>query len=240
MKSLKRTMQFFVPKDWLVIFALSGLIITSCLGNWQILRAREKEGILQSYKDSTQSAFIHWKTEHKNPEQFENVLIKGSYLPDKLFLDNQFYQHQPGYDVITPFLIENQIVLVDRGWVKAPSDRDHYPVVSLPSKVKLIKGQVYYPSKKPFLLGAAIEKKDQDILLLEQLDTDLLSKLLHKPVYPFIIRLNKMQQHGFIRDWPVISMPPARHYAYALQWFCMSLGLFIFSIYRQIKRQDEK
>ena len=66
----------------------------------------------------------------------------------------------------------------------------------------------------------------------------MLSKILHKTVYPFIIRLGKNEPYGFVREWPVIAMSPDRHRAYALQWFSMATILAILFIALNFEKEQ--
>ena len=93
-----------------------------------------------------------------------------------------------------------------------------------------ITGMAYYPSSKGFVLGEPLEKISKDLVIIETQDTLLLSKLLHKSVYPFIIRESENSRSPFLQQWPVVSMQPSRHYAYALQWFGLAIVLIIILI----------
>jgi surfeit locus 1 family protein len=86
-------------------------------------------------------------------------------------------------------------------------------------------------------LGPMVEKKHAKLTIIEQLDIKLLSQLLQKQLSPFVIRLDKTDPFGFTREWAIVSMPPERHMAYALQWFVMALVLFIIVIVLSFKKK---
>jgi surfeit locus 1 family protein len=81
------------------------------------------------------------------------------------------------------------------------------------------------------------EKKQAKLTIIEQIDIKLLGQLLQKDMFPFIIRLNKAEPDGFVREWAIVSMPPEKHMAYALQWFAMALVLFIIVIALGFKKK---
>ncbi|WP_274544559.1 SURF1 family cytochrome oxidase biogenesis protein [Legionella oakridgensis] len=74
-------------------------------------------------------------------------------------------------------------------------------------------------------------------MVIEWIDTKIISQFLHKSVYPFIIRLDKKEANGFIRAWDIVSMPPQRHYAYAFQWFAIALVIFVLFISLNSKKR---
>ena len=65
------------------------------------------------------------------------------------------------------------------------------------------------------------------IRVMQKVDIAQLQKLTHKDYYPFVLRLNPGQAHGFVRDWQPINVLPARHLGYVVQWFLMALVLLI-------------
>ena len=219
----------------LMIIAVSILVY---LGTWQVSRAHEKERMLNSFEQSNNLTPVEWQGNIQNPPADQLIKTQGKYLDTILLLDNQHYRHQFGYDVLSPLLLDNgSIVLVDRGWVVGDSLREKFPEISVPnSKIKLI-GHVYYPSSKVWVLGPEIENKNNQLAIIEDINTKNLSLFLHKSVYPFIIRLDARDPWSYVRDWQVVAMSPARHYGYAVQWFAMALVVFIIYVALNVKKK---
>ena len=62
--------------------------------------------------------------------------------------------------------------------------------------------------------------------MVSQIDPALLGEYLGMPVHGRVLRLAPQSEHGFRRDWPLVSMTPQRHYGYAVQWFGLAGALF--------------
>lgn len=211
------------------------------LGCWQLRRADEKNHMLDQASSLAKQAPVLWQAGDKNPLQYQSLLVKGHYLPLVLLHDNQHYQHQFGYHVLSPFeLSDNRVVLIDRGWVVGSRDRLKLPSVTIPHHVSQLIGHAYYPSDKIWVLGQEIEKKSENLMVIERINTQIISQFLHKSVYPFIIRLNKGNSDAYVREWDIVSMPPVRHKAYAFQWFAMAFALFVILIALNLKKINEK
>lgn len=230
----------FTPK-WSVIFLVSlVLALFLRLGFWQIQRADEKKQMLAAQQRQMSQAPSEWSGQGQ-PEQYQNIKLTGHYLAQHFLLDNQYQNHQLGFDVLTALQLTNgQVILIDRGWVPAGASREVLPVINTPKGVQTIQGSVYLPSKKQWVLGPNLEQKRDNICIIERIDAKMLSQILQKKVYPFIIRLDKHEQHGFLRQWAIVSMAPERHLGYALQWFAMALTIFILFVVLNLKRKDEK
>ncbi|WP_131781054.1 SURF1 family protein [Legionella gresilensis] len=226
--------------NWLwiigVIFLSSFFIY---LGIWQLNRADEKKNMLIREEYLSAKAPIKWQTNIK-PQQYQQITVQGQYLPQTFLLDNQHHEHQFGYNVLTPLLLsDGKVILIDRGWIKGDLDRRKLPTITSLNKSLQLLGQVYYPSSKNWVLGQILEKKTPNLAVIEQIDSVKISQFLHKSVYPFIIRLNKLEKDGYIREWAIISMPPGRHKAYALQWFAMALVIWLIFIGLSLKKTNE-
>ena len=219
----------------LVIFLMS-------LGFWQLHRAEEKKELLRLAKAQMLVPSSSWQVSMALPKLFQGLVLQGYYLPYTLLLDNQHSEaHQWGYHVLNLLEVAaGQVVLVDRGWVLGDFRRSVLPSIEIPSGTQSIEGQAYYPSSKGLVLGEVIEPHGASLAVIERVDTKLISNLLHKTVYPFIIRLDKLAPFGYVRDWPIVSMPPQRHYAYALQWFTMALVLFVIYVVLNFKKKSRK
>jgi surfeit locus 1 family protein len=178
-----------------------------------------------------------WVSGDLLPKQYQSITVKGYFLMDKILLDNQHYQHQFGYDVISPLVLSSgQIVLVDRGWIIKSRGVSG---VDVPSGMVNLTGSAYYPSDKNWLLGQAVEKHEDGLLVLELLDIKLVGHILNKSVYPFVIRLARDEPNGYTREWAVVAMNPQRHYGYAFQWFAIGLVIFIIFVALNLKISSE-
>ncbi|BCA94092.1 SURF1-like protein [Legionella antarctica] len=228
----------FTP-NWLMII-LTGVFISLFirLGFWQIQRADEKTKMVVAEKALAKKQPLVWKPNQKLPMQYQRITLQGTYLSSIFLLDNQHHQHQFGYDVLSPLLLaEGSVVMVDRGWIPGDTTRQSFPAIQRPSGLVQLKGSAYFPSKKQWVLGPGLEEKENGITILELLDTKMISQILQKKVYPFIIRLGKQDAYGFVREWAIVSMPPQRHLAYALQWFAMALVILIIFVALNLKKK---
>lgn len=229
----------FTPKWSMAFVALLFFTLFCRLGFWQLERAEQKKQMLLTQQNSALKPASTWFEDRTLPQQYERISLSGSYLPDILLLDNQHHQHQFGYDVLSPLALNNgRVILIDRGWVAA-SAREQLPTVTVPRGKINLSGYAYYPSEKNWVLGQVFEKKQANVTIVERIDTKLIGQLLHKSTYPFIIRLDKDKMQDYVRDWAIVSMPPERHYAYALQWFAMAAVILILFIALNLKKSHD-
>lgn len=213
--------------------ALTSVIVAFflMLGFWQLKRAEEKSLMIKAYEQAMNRPGQPLMPPY-HPLQYEKIAVKGHYLSYYFLLDNQQQTGHFGYDVITPFVMKDgSIILIDRGFVIAPGTREILPDmgISPPNDFMSVQGVAYYP-KKVMRLGSLVEKQRASCMVIEAVDIPFISGVLHKSVYPFIMRLGNDEPYGFSRQWPLVSVLPARHVAYAVQWFAMAivlLGIFI-------------
>ena len=209
------------------LFTMLACLLCVRLGFWQVQRGIEKQHMLAAHQSFAHKAPNLWLHTLPLPAQYQPVVVQGHWMPDVILLDNQSYKHQFGYHVLSPLVVNHgQVVLVDRGWVVGDMTRHSLPKITK-SKASQLSGSVYYPSEKGWVLGSVVEKEQPNLLVVELIDIPLISQFLHKPVYPFIIRLGEGEPNGYIREWTVVSMSPQRHYGYALQWFALALVVLI-------------
>lgn len=238
MLSLPRFQSYFTANWRFGLLALIFCLFFCRLGFWQLMRAEEKKQMLAANGRYKIAQPIAWGEGDVLPGQYQPIKVKGRFLPLTLLLDNQHYLHQFGYDVLSPLVLANgKIVLVDRGWIPGNFDRSSIPEVSALDGMRLVQGSVYYPSTRHWLLGPVFDKKQGNIAVIELIDPRVLSQFLHKSVYPFIIRMNPEAESGFIREWSVVSMPPERHVAYAVQWFALALLVVILFVVLSMKKR---
>lgn len=210
------------------------------LGNWQLQRAEEKKSLLATNASLAKKEPQWLTSDSRLPKQYERVKVKGHFLSTVFLLDNQHHNHQFGYDVLSPLFLSNgSVILVDRGWIPGDSTRRIFPKIEIPEQLVELQGSVYFPSDKQWILGPSVEKKGKKLMVIERIETKMLSHILQKKLYPFIIRLQKTESYGFFRDWPIVSMPPQRHQAYALQWFAMAIVILILFVVLNLKKKND-
>jgi surfeit locus 1 family protein len=208
--------------------ALLGMVFFSSLGVWQLHRADEKKLTLAREAEEAARAPELWLGDNNDIKPFKRVKFAGKFLPHVFFLDNQYHAHQIGYHVISPILMPTgRVVLLDRGWVSAGATRKILPDIDMPQKILDLSGVIYMPSAKTWVLGSGVENEQGNQMVIESLDFNLISQILHKSVYPFIIRLDKSSPAGFVRDWVTVVMPPVRHLGYAFQWFALAFVVLV-------------
>lgn len=231
----------FTPSWKMLLLTLLFFLLFVRLGFWQLQRADEKKNMVTAQEKLRKIDPRPWSPKQNLPIQYERIQLEGTYLPDVFLLDNQHYQHQFGYHVLSPMALANgTVVLIDRGWIRGHSNRRIVPEIQVPEGLRKLQGTAYFPSRNQWMLGDIVEKKEKNIFVLEQFDDHLLSKLLQKEVYPFIIRLNEQATYGFVRHWETVSMSPQRHIAYALQWFVMAFVILVIFLASNLKKRNEK
>ncbi len=234
-KSLTNFFKIFIYPvlEYFILILL--LMFLLHLGNWQLHRAKQKEQLLHQYQTMQALNPTTWTSSNKNPQPFQPLIIHGKALDKFFYLDNQFYQHQIGFDVFIPVLLDDDsIVMVDEGWLKANPQRNELPrPYLLPSNSW--QGQVYYPAKSSIKLGKMVDNQQGQIYVIESVDFVELQKILKHPVHPWVLRLAPEAQGMYKRDWQVVNLLPNRHRAYALQWYTMAFVVGIIFLWRIIK-----
>ncbi len=221
----------FRPPWWSIVLVLASMSLFIKLGVWQVHRATEKEQlILQSQQSSLSYKVLKPTSAIK---QFQKLEVAGAYQgQDTFLLDNRFYQHRVGFEVINILKTDaGPYLLVDRGWISATNSRRILPTIPLLKAKSLHKGQAYYPSKQSWVLDDTTPDISNWPVVIEKLDIPQLSALLNHQLYPFILRLDKTDPNSLVRDWQVVTMKPEKHRGYAFQWFSFAMiALIIFFI----------
>ena len=182
--------------------------------------------MIQQYEQGLKTTPHDWQPSDV-VHDYQPIRVTGHYDNAHSFLlDNQFYQHQLGYHVITPFRIGHLVLMVNRGWVPANVNRAIRPLIEKVSSEQSLKGLVYQTNSSNLTLSSVEENPDQWPRLIESLNTQVMSTALKSPVMAFTLRLSPDEPYGYERDWSMPWMSPARHFAYAIQWFIFA-GLSI-------------
>lgn len=161
--------------------------------------------------------------------------MEGKYLNQHShLLDNQTLNGQVGYAVITPFLYDHDVFLVNRGFI-AYSQRSILPDIPNVDGSAKIHGFLK-SNHKPLLLNTSLQ--DPVSHRLQFIDEQYFSALLNKNISAdvFVLQKGKGLLTPFAEKSPYLSHH--RHQAYALQWLLLGLcGVFILFI-ASIKRGE--
>lgn len=226
----------FRPPWWGIILCVLGVGLFTKLGIWQWHRAQEKEALLSAQASQAQQTVLF--KEGMQLTALQRIRVTGAWdNAHTMLLDNQFFKHQVGYDVLVPLkLSSGKYLLVDRGWVAASSSRDKVPVIAQAIERPSMEGAVYYPSEKNWTLSQVLENPGHWPLIVEKIEFATLATELKAELYPFVLRLDADDPNAYVRDWRVVTMKPAQHRGYAFQWFAMALAVLIIFIVLNMER----
>lgn len=212
--------------DWktsILLLLFFPLLIS--LGNWQLHRAQEKQQLQQLYQQRQMSppqsiALL------SNSEQmrYQPVVAEGKFLADRnILLDNKIFHGRFGYELITAFKLtaSDQILWVNRGWLAADSSRQTLPRLPSPAAgLQRLTGELYIPHGEMLTL-ADIEVQGWP-RVVSDIDINKLQQELTLPMFPYTMRLAAENPAVLTRNWMLVNIEPAKHTAYAVQWFVMA------------------
>lgn len=240
----------FNPQLVPTIFWLFFFVLFIYLGIWQIHRYHYKNRVIHLYQSALIAAPVSIDTINiTHPPLFLHITATGVFLNTKtMLIDHQANEDRIGYDVITPFqpIHSHKILLVNRGWIAIESV-GAIQTHNLNSKASILKpvlnkqtitGYIKLP-EYTFTIGPNIIRPNVAPLVIQKIDFQELEKLEHWQLYPFIVRLDVKDPHGFVRNWQLFNILPQRHMAYAIQWFAMALALAIAYVLFSYKPEDD-
>jgi len=206
------------------------------LGFWQIARAHEKERILAAFEQRRHQPPVRLVTGSRpGPAlQYHPVVVKGRYDGVHQFLlDNRVRHQRPGFEVLTPLRLRGGgAVLVDRGWVPQGARRTQLPSLPVPDGEQRVHGLIRLPGRG-FVLGEGEARQPGWPKVVQRVAFGLESRQLGYPLVPALVLMDRGEAGGFERGWQPVTpgFGPARHYAYAFQWFALA-AVFAFLLLR--------
>jgi len=202
------------------------------LGFWQLSRAEEKRQLLADYQAIQQAPPISLGELFAQtvPKDGQRVQLQGRFdAAHSLLLDNRTRSGRAGVELLQPFQDKNSglWLLVNRGWLPWP-DRRVAPTFATPDNEQQLIARVYLPKKALFQL----ESPDSDDWprLISAVQAQTLWQQLKRDGLPWQLRLEDSAA-AYITDWQVVSMPPAKHTGYAVQWFALAATLAALYLY---------
>jgi surfeit locus 1 family protein len=116
---------------WPSVFAVGAFVVLLGLGTWQLDRRIWKEGLIAARQAALTAPPLALPAAVADPValEFHRVWVEGRFRHDReLYLTGRFYRDKPGYQVITPLVLDDgSAVLINRGFVplaaKDPTSR---------------------------------------------------------------------------------------------------------------------
>jgi len=212
------------PFTVLGLVLLPLFLLFTRLGLWQLQRMHEKQDLLDRF---AHPAELDLPQAIADGSLFAHVRVSGRYnLSWHLLLDNKILDGRVGVHAITLFQPDDgPPILVNRGWLPLPLDRNSLPEIPTPSGQVNISGTLTRPIEGGVRLGGPeILENLAGSRLITYFDMSELNAAVGKKLSPWLIQLDASDSTGFDgRDWKPTVMLPAQHGAYAVQWFALAL-----------------
>ena len=222
----------------ITIFFVFFAILFFSLGLWQIERGQAKTTILAEFEDNLSNTPTYLNQESK---RWDRVYVKGIWDSSKqILVDNVINRGVVGYKVLTPLRIieTNQLILVDRGWIKQNKFRDILPNIELVEGDEVISGILEQPELGLVLSEDLISKEWPKVSQTKSLE--VISKEYDEFIYPMILLADPILKNSleYIKITPT-NMTPTKHYGYSAQWFLMFLVLCLMYLWYGFKKNEK-
>jgi cytochrome oxidase assembly protein ShyY1 len=202
------------------------------LGAWQTKRAAEKLEMEQLHRTAT---IADLQTALDTGQRFALIDIGGHYDPERhILLDNQIWKGRAGVHVFTPFYTNDGIaILVNRGWLALPADRQAMPGIPTPQHQTVLRGRLNILPVPGRAIGQADKlEKDKWPQLVTYLNRADIAESLDTPLEDWVIQLSATEANGFNgRDWKPVYLSSERHRGYAFQWFALTAACFVLWVF---------
>ena len=218
---------------WVTLAAVLVAALTFSLGQWQLRRAAQKEGIQTAINAKNTLPALDARslaaTENIADEVYRKVALEGVWQSaHTVYLDNRPMSGKTGFWVMTPLALQDtgQVILVQRGWVARDfSDRTRLPEVTTPTGRVTVEGRIAPPPSKLY------EFKGADTGSIRQnLDLAAFSLETGLPLLEVSLLQTGAPSEGLIREWAAPNLGVDKHYGYAFQWFglfALVVGLYV-------------
>ena len=236
------------PRWWAVLLTVAGVLLFVHLGQWQLHRADEKEQLLRRYAAAAQQPVREFAAVGAAPpaDAFPRVRVQGEYLPGREYLlDNPRHDQRGGVEVYAPFRPRggDRLLLVDLGFLPGNGTDQAPQLPPLPAGAAELTGFYQPPPGVGFEMGGdALARQQAWPKTTVYLELAQVSKDLGAAVYPRVLALEAEPASIYVREHtPDFSaMPPARHRAYAFQWFTFAVVAVVMFLLLHRKRTAKR
>ena len=218
----------------LLVFAGTALCIR--LGIWQLDRLEQRRAFNAQFESMRAESALDLNQEQPNDiaeMEWRSVSVSGEYdFANQVAVRNQYHGNQYGYHLLTPLRFEDQVVIVDRGWIPAegnaaPADWRKYDEADTVD----VSGQIRLGQAKSGWLGVddPLPEDGAKLEVWNNADLARIAAQMPYPILPVYIQpeANVNDTEPPIPFQPEIELTEGPHFGYALQWFTFATILFL-------------
>lgn len=231
------------PSWFAVLLTLAGVALFVRLGVWQLHRAAYKEQLLAAFSHASSAPLVPFadvagRVPH---DHYRHVQVSGAFVPGRSYvLDDQAVHGVDGVDVFLPFKPDgrDRVLLVNMGFLPRLGPQQRIPrPPPIPAGPQRLVG-LYAPPPLPGLKmgGNQLEQQKRWPKLTTYLDLRQVAADLGAGVDPGVLLSDPDPAQVYLRVWTPTFMPPARHQAYAFQWFSFAAAALV--IFFVMHRKD--
>ena len=231
------------PSWFAIALALIGIALFLRLGIWQLDRAREAQSLLDAFVAAAGAPLEELAPVGAAPPdaRYPHVRVRGRFIADGGYLrDEQLRNGQPGVEAYAAFAVAGaESLLVDRGWIAWSRAAGSQPALpALPQGEVELRG-IYAPYPgNGVRVGEGLAAQAAWPKLTLAIDRGEIAADLKRPLLPRVLLLDPDPASGFARVWTPNLMPPARHEAYAFQWFAFAVAAFVIFVLLHWKKVE--
>ena len=179
------------------------------------------------------SSYINQKS-----QKWGRVYVEGKWDSSKqILIDNVIRRGIAGYKVLTPLRMKetDQLILVDRGWIKQNTFRDQLPDIKLIQIDEVVSGILEIPELGLVLSDDLVSKEWPKISQTKNLG--VITNEYDENIFPMILLADPTLKNSleYIKITPT-NMTPIKHYGYSAQWFLMFIVLCFMYVWYGYKR----
>lgn len=223
------------PSWFALLLTVAGALLFMRLGVWQLHRADEKEAILRRYAAAENAPPRDFADVAAKPplDAFVRTRVQGQYVPDRLYLlDNPKHDRRGGVEVYAPFRPNTgeRWLLVDLGFLPGNGTDQPPQLPPLPLGAQTLQGLYVPPPGVGFEMGGnALARQSRWPKTTVYLELPQVAADLRASLYPQVLVLDADPASIYVREHTVdfSAMPPARHRAYAFQWFTFAAAAVV-------------
>ena len=206
------------------VAALALAVLFTFLGFWQLDRAEQKRALEAAFESGGEPVEI---TADTAPPLYQRISATGRFLGSRQFLIGNIVEGgRLGYYVITPLELEEggPLLLVNRGWTPRQPDGE-LPDVSVEPGLRTVAGRAGRLPRVGVRPGTALDPDGSWPRLATFPAVDDLAQALQRPALPYVLLMDPDSAGGLVRQWEPRQAGPARHLAYAFQWFALAVAV---------------